>query len=518
MTGRGKRNGSATGRHPFTRLGRGFRAGMMLLTFFVHGAAAQAQSAPTPIELAGRDVAEGLQEAAQCTPDRKVRVGIWPFDSRTIPLDAPAARALDAAFLRGFQRAEPRCFDSIDVAAIGPTLAQLHSSGTDWAAGAETLAALEEELGRVDYVVAGQIYEEGDQLVAEYKATARRTGHTAMRAGPVPIPETLADGTCGGGAITLDRAIDEIAAKLAGAAPGMTRLVVEGGYFENTGGRTELSQHIEALIVPRIAAVHAAADGADDLTVHWLQDANAGALRKYRGIALTPREIAEAVSGDETPGDPAGTYRLSFRYWLCDTTARLMVKLQGADGVPHDWVGNIRLGTIPDGVALRPPQPVERPDWAGAPLALHLTGPRGPNPTYRVGELLETGFTLEDDSWLFCFFTAADGETVQVLPNALQTRPDAHFYEGGRLHLFPDPDRLPEPDRFSLEVTGETFGIETLRCFATSRDVRADLPEALQGRSTDPVPPRYATRLPEVFQSVEGTAVTTGAMTITVVE
>ena len=242
------------------------------------------------------------------------------------------------------------------------------------------------------------------------------------------------------------------------------------------------------------------------------------------GVDLHPvgNQAAQDHGVADEPTQPVAVeapdvYRLSFRYWLCEGTARLVVTLRGQEGDTHGWVGNIRLKALPEGVALEPPQPVEEADW-GADVDFQLTSPRGPNPTYRPDEPLEAMFRLSEGGWLYCFYTASDGEMTQLLPNNLQTREDGHFYEGGKLHLLPDHERLPEPDPFDVTVTGDTNGIEALRCFATSRDVRLDLPAALQGRSFDPVPTQYATRLKEVFQSIAGASVATGAMTVTVVE
>ncbi len=77
----------------------------------------------------------------------------------------------------------------------------------------------------------------------------------------------------------------------------------------------------------------------------------------------------------------------------------------------------------------------------GADVTFPLTSPRGSNPTFLPDEPLEAMFRLSENGWLYCFYTASDGETTQLLPNKFQTRVDGHFYEGGKLHLFPDKDR-----------------------------------------------------------------------------
>ena len=106
-----------------------------------------------------------------------------------------------------------------------------------------------------------------------------------------------------------------------------------------------------------------------------------------------------------------------------------------------------------------------------------------------------------------------------MLPNPFQIGQDAaNFYKGGELHLFPDPERLPQPDPFDIVINDDTLGIEVFRCLATPRDVRADLPARLRGTSLDRVPPRYTTRLREIFEDIEGATIAEARMTKTVLE
>ena len=192
------------------------------------------------------------------------------------------------------------------------------------------------------------------------------------------------------------------------------------------------------------------------------------------------------------PADAPGSYRLRFRYWPCDgdAAARLSVSLQGTEGRRISELTNVGLGNLPSGLELRPPRPTTQADWGpdGA-FTFQMSSQRGPNPAFRAGEKLEVLFRTGRDAWLYCFYTDAEGETVQMLPNPFQIGQEApNFYEGGKLHLFPDPERLPRPDPFDIVINDDTLGTEVFRCLATPRDVRADLPAPLRGTSLDPVP------------------------------
>jgi hypothetical protein len=106
-----------------------------------------------------------------------------------------------------------------------------------------------------------------------------------------------------------------------------------------------------------------------------------------------------------------------------------------------------------------------------------------------------------------------------VLPNPLQAGvPNAKFYEGGRVHLFPDPERLPRPDPFDLTITDDTVGIEVLQCIATPEDVTGALPGPIRGTGFEPIPARYTTRLREIFEEVAGSRIAEARMTVTVME
>jgi len=161
-----------------------------------------------------------------------------------------------------------------------------------------------------------------------------------------------------------------------------------------------------------------------------------------------------------------------------------------------------------------------RADWGpdGA-YSFQMTSQRGPNPVVQAGDRLQVLFRTGRDSWLYCFYTDAEGQTLQLLPNPFQAGvSNANFYGGGRVHLFPDPERLPRPDPFDITITDETTGIEVFHCIATPEDVSGALPGPLRGLSLEPVPARYASRLRTIFEEIAGRRVAEARMTVTVME
>lgn len=155
---------------------------------------------------------------------------------------------------------------------------------------------------------------------------------------------------------------------------------------------------------------------------------------------------------------------------------------------------------------------------AGA-FGFQLTSERGRHPTYQPGEHLRVLFRLDRDAWLYCFYRDSSGLVTQVMPNPFQRHHvRANFYRGGQAHLFPDPERKPEPDPFDLVIGAETTGVEEFQCFASTRDITDDLPVTLKGISLEALPPRHAERLHLPFETLEDTAIAAAKMTLTVLE
>ncbi len=403
------------------------------------------------------------------------------------------------------------------------TLELLNRVGALQVVGDDSIEQIERNLRNVDFFLSGTILEQSNDIFAVFKLTSRSNGSIVASTEPLAVPPSLVASACGDGAVPIDAATRQIADEFRDRAHQMQHMVVEGGYYANTNGKTEFSQYLEELIVASLTSAFEDPISQRVLSVQYLHSVDSGSLLAMRGLDITATELAEGLVETMIAGvevDPENVYRLRFRYWPCDGAARLVVRLQGNSGETHSWIGSVRLATVPDDLSLVPPRPTETRDWGpdGA-FTFQMTSQRGPNPSFRPGERFETLFRLSRDAWLFCFYTDSDGDTVQVLPNPFQIdRADANFYPGNKLHLFPDKERLPEPDPFDLTVNDKTFGIEVFRCFATSRDIRDDLPTALRGTSLEPIDPRYATRLREIFQALEGASISTASMTVTVIE
>lgn len=160
-----------------------------------------------------------------------------------------------------------------------------------------------------------------------------------------------------------------------------------------------------------------------------------------------------------------------------------------------------------------PPASAPKPGLAPAPapapqpLRLRLTTARGDRPSFSIGENFDLTVEMTRAAWLYCFYRQVDGTVVKLFPNPHHG--DARL-EGGVAHGIPG-DIYPSEMAFA-----EPPGNELLTCYATSRDVRADLPSLLQVPDFGTLPAGMDARLHEIFDGLKDTVVARDSMLITV--
>jgi hypothetical protein len=146
------------------------------------------------------------------------------------------------------------------------------------------------------------------------------------------------------------------------------------------------------------------------------------------------------------------------------------------------------------------------------PIQFDLTSDKGDDPIYRIGDKLDLRMQTDRDAWIYCYYTQSDGKTMAILPNpefweeATEPR-----FSGGILHRMPGDKTYP----FDL-IVGEPTGVELIKCFAVSRDVTWELPEALRGESWEPIMPSLVKKISEVFRNLPETAISEASLTLTV--
>lgn len=475
-----------------------------------------------PFQQAAQDLTASFERAIDCRTNEEIRVGIFPFDEDRLPIHPDNAFALYERFLGTLIDSAPSCVRYIDGRGAFVTLNYLAQSGALRETGQEHRAQIRENLVNVAYTIDGSIIDENHGMTALFRLTDFATS-TAIARVELLVPPQYNESICGTGAIPISIATERVARQLIDRTGDMAHLTIMGGYFADGDAQTSFSRYLERELEAALTREAENLLTGRVLQVARLSEGQPTLALRQRGVSLTPREFEDAsVTTMTVPTSGTGTYRMSLRYWLCegDTAARLSVNLRGHDGRRIAEVINISLTDLPQDTDLRPPQVPVRADWGpdGA-YTFQMTSQRGSNPVVHPGEALEILFRTGRDSWLYCFYTDAEGQTVQLLPNPFQAGvANANFYAGGRVHLFPDPERLPRPDPFDITINDDTTGIEVFQCIATPEDVAGALPGPLRGLSLDPIPARYTTRLREIFEEITGSTIAEARMTVTVLE
>ncbi len=154
-------------------------------------------------------------------------------------------------------------------------------------------------------------------------------------------------------------------------------------------------------------------------------------------------------------------------------------------------------------IAVDPPPTADSPSR----IALRLSSARGRDPTYRIGETLDLLIELDRDAWLYCFYLQVDGRLIKLFPNIHHR---VARLVGGRQHKVPGA-LYP----FDLDII-EPPGKESLTCFATTRNVEADLPAELRRMEFAPLSEDVALGVAEIFRNIPDIGMTEASLTITV--
>jgi hypothetical protein len=192
------------------------------------------------------------------------------------------------------------------------------------------------------------------------------------------------------------------------------------------------------------------------------------------------------------------------------------LSLLGSNDESIAWSERVQKASFPAGLVFEPPEDLQQlrdTDEAGA-IDLYLSTSHGEDPVYRVGDNIELVMRSSQDAWLYCFYRQANGETIQILPNAYMSQSrDLPTLRADRETVIPDARIFP----FAFEVT-EPLGAEIVKCFATNRDITRQLPESFRGESLDPISPSLVQQMSRLVRRSTDAEVTEASVVITVVE
>ncbi|MEQ8249203.1 MAG: DUF4384 domain-containing protein [Alphaproteobacteria bacterium] len=421
----------------------------------------------------------GLRRAEIEFKDAPLRVAVFPFDSERIPVPADRAADFNDRLVAALVQRGHGAVVVIAREDLREVIRDLEETG---ALQLDNPVPALIESARVDVLIVGRMQRDQNDLRLRYQAT-RTSGR----------PETVAATdwrTVRGGATVsaqgdlLDQVARAAARQIRERAPDLRLLRLAGLSYQDTGLRTPIGDAIEGHIVRDLEEVFAS--------------------------ALSDRRLRVARQGlRDDGGAERGAYVLSGSYWEQGDTVEVRVRLEGAGGHLVSFRSAVRRDDLPPG-RLRPPGEfgLLAENQVG-PIRLQLDSDRGRTPSYAIGERFSFLLRTDVDAYVYCFYLQADDTLVKIFPNSRHT--DARL-AGGEVHEMPGA-AFP----FSLDVLPPA-GIELLKCYATQRDVTADLPAPVRENALRPLPPGFRFRLSSVFRALPDSGTTEASLPITVTE
>jgi len=451
-----------------------------------------------PLEVAAAKLFVDAFGAGACSGNVQRSVVLWVFEDDKVPVPASAARQLHAELAKRMLAARPNCVDLLDTAVLSGALSR---SGALTNNGGNVIAALSEAGQNVDVVVFPQLYNQGGKTHLAMRAVERASGKTLAQTGQIDVPETFLGQDAADQAISLDAAIQDAARTLAGSASEFRGLRPLGIFFEDSGAQPPAGRYLLDRLQTALVR-----EGTNFIT---------GVDIKLRSINIRPVAKPDGTvdAAALEPQADLSAYDLSGRYWIRSNAVDLRLLMRRGDGTAVVWHGRIRTTDF-DSHELRPSNPAaaQRPQPNGA-FAFQVTSPKGTAPIYRVGDELTLHLRVGRDSSVYCFYVDSKGGVATVLPNPFNAGdPTRNHFAAKVLHNFPDPAR----DGFQLEFGGERLGEEMVACFATSRDVRAELPAALFPEKFGLIPFLTLEQLRSLFANLKDVAIAQASVTVTV--
>lgn len=446
--------------------------------------------------------ADWLRKTFQSPEGKKPRIAIWPFDKDKIRIAIAIAGEYNARLrARMIARAGER-YEFVAPAVMADTVASLRKFGILGDKDENAIAALFDAKLRADILVHGSLRKSGRDLFLSY-AAVKMTGELAGETEPARV-RILGDDL--GNVTPIDAAINQAARAFRDMAFDMTELRIGGISFEDTGFKPPVGAFLERRLADALANAFANPLTGRKLTVKPLAVGKA----LSRGKKISAKDLR-----DDTSAASATSYVLKGDYWDMGKALEIRVNLANGLGQTVSWKGRVAKADFANVKIYPQRRPGPMPGYAGlGPISLQLTSDRGKNPRYRIGEKMHLKIRLDRDAWLYCFYRQADGDMIQMLPNRFtRQKLIAPKFAAGVLHTIPGEDIFP----FNFDISAPA-GSETVRCFATSRDVLRDLPTGLRGRSFDPIGPNTQARLSRIFRQIPGTAVSESSLSVTVIE
>ena len=432
------------------------------------------------LEARARELLKGLDADAG---ERKLLLALLPFRGPKVPINRDFADTITDALLRELLRQGRHEIVARDT--IDKIITDMREGGDPVSRGHRNFVPeLLRRAQDVDVLIKGRMRLEVRELELSFQAIDREGRLVAAtRRQRMTLSPCQASAACA--TLTMDQAIDISTRHFARRVPNLRHVYLAGIRYQDSGAQPPFARYTQQRIV----------DG----------------LRHSYAEAGTTLNIREFEAGMAKPD--GATMFLEGTYWIFADAIELRLALTDTLGGIVVWRGRVRRDGV-DEMALLPSRDVaeQRKNDGLGPIEFQLSSDRGGDPAYRIGDKLELTMQTDRDAWIYCYYSQVDGKILPILPNPeFWKQASEPRLAGGVVHHVPGQTTYP----FDL-ILSEPTGIELIKCFAVSRDVTSELPEALRGRTWAPIAPNLAAQISRIFRDLPKAAISEASLVVTV--
>jgi curli biogenesis system outer membrane secretion channel CsgG len=202
--------------------------------------------------------------------------------------------------------------------------------------------------------------------------------------------------------------------------------------------------------------------------------------------------LSDAISRYQADNDlvPSGRVDFDLYYRLLAADARRPAAKPVVAAVPAS-----------DSAAAAPPP--------AAPAGLVVNSPRGPKPTYRVGETMVVAVQPARDAYVYCFYQDAAGTVARIFPNRFQ--PDALLRAGQHIEIPPSGQK-------SFALRFDNAGNEAVACLGADTEVGLRLPDSLKAQDLEPLPVHGLDDVAAQFRAIPGAKIADARLAVEVLQ
>ena len=201
---------------------------------------------------------------------------------------------------------------------------------------------------------------------------------------------------------------------------------------------------------------------------------------------LTERKLSTFFHRTTKLKLPSGAYHLSGTSRISGKNIHVNITLKDKANRSTSWSGYITRSSLGENLAFENLnyknvlEALRSTDRQGI-LKLSLTTSFGNDPVLRFKDVWQLKVKANKPAWLFCFYYMNNKKTVQIYPNYATWK----YFGGPKI---PAGEEISIPRRYKMDeakvsfVVSEPAGYELVKCFATTKDITADLPAQLLGK------------------------------------